>query len=87
MSDRRTNAYRSGAISSEVELLFSCTRADGVEVRIPEKLDWAALLEAAEYHGLAPMLHSIVERAASSGVPVDVAGGCASAIGSRPGAT
>ena len=59
--------------SPEVELLFSCSRADGEGVRIPENLDWAALVEAAEHHGLAPILHRVVERAAGAPVPEEAA--------------
>ena len=68
-----TNAARAGAQSPEAEVLFACSRADGVGVPIPENLDWAALVEAAEYHGLAPILHGVVERAPAGRVPEDAA--------------
>jgi hypothetical protein len=59
--------------SPEVELLFCCSRADNAGVEIPENLDWAALVEAAEHHGLAPVLHCVVERAPAGQVPQDAA--------------
>jgi putative nucleotidyltransferase-like protein len=72
MSDRLTGSGGTGARSPEVEVLLDCCRADREGVRIPNKLDWVALGEAAEYHGLAPMLHSVVERSCPERVPEEV---------------
>ena len=69
MADELTYAERRArARSPEVELLLYCARADAVNADrvgelVREKLDWDALAAAAEYHGLAPLLYSAVDRA------------------------
>jgi hypothetical protein len=67
-----------GARSSELELLLHCARADGPNgertVRLAQTgLDWEALAEAAEYHGLAPILHRAVNDACPELVPEKIA--------------
>jgi hypothetical protein len=59
-------------------LLFYCARADTVDRNLvrqwaQEGLDWDALIEAAEYHGVAPSLYGIVNSACPDLVPENVA--------------
>ncbi len=61
-----------------VELLFHCARADAVDgnhIRVPAEngLDWDALSDAAEYHGLAPILYRTLDAACPDLVPENVA--------------
>jgi len=79
MADELTHAARrAGARCSELELLIYCARADAansnhVGLLVQNGLDWEALAEAAEYHGLAPILHCALDRACPELVPETVA--------------
>ena len=60
------------------ELLYYCAVANNVDGDLVrewarEGLDWDALVEAAEYHGLAPSLYRIVNSACPALVPENVA--------------
>jgi hypothetical protein len=78
VADELTYSARiTGARSPEVEVLFRCACADPVDldrvgVLIQEKLKWDALAEAAEYHGLAPILYSAANRSCPELVPETV---------------
>lgn len=76
MADELTYAARcAGTRTPELELLLHCAGGDaadvgGVGVRVS---DWGALADAAEYHGLAPALYSVTDRACPELVPESVA--------------
>jgi len=67
-----------GARCAELELLLHCAGADAVNadrvaMLVQKKLDWDALADAAEYHGLAPILHRTVDCVCPELIPEYVA--------------
>ena len=79
MADELTYAaQRARARCAEVELLLHCAGADAgngdrVVKLVQQGLDWDALAEAAEYHGLAPILYRAVDGACPELVPEAIA--------------
>lgn len=71
-------AEPASARAAEPQLLFLCARAeppDASEIRalVQQGLAWDVLIDAAEYHNLAPCLHVSLERACPDLVPATVA--------------
>jgi hypothetical protein len=79
MRDERTYAARFASTQSrELELLLLFTRSgpvssDSVLTLIQQGVNWEALAEAAEYHGLAPILYCGLDRTCPELAPVRIA--------------
>ncbi len=79
MADELTYAARrASTLSPELNLLLHCAGGDAMDagsvgVQVHANLDWDALADAAEYHGLAPILYTMVDRASPEWVPERVA--------------
>jgi hypothetical protein len=62
------------AIRAEREVLFHCARADpgdgdSLRMAVARVGDWDALIDAADFHGLGPLLHRTIDRARPDSVP------------------
>jgi hypothetical protein len=71
-------SLRAGARCPELELLLRCARADAVNadragMPVQETMAWASLTDAAEYHGLAPILYRALNSAGLGQIPENVA--------------
>lgn len=74
MNPSKFFAQRACARSAELELLLHCASADAgngdrVCMLVQSVLDWDVLVETAEYHGLAPILHRALDRLCPELVP------------------
>jgi hypothetical protein len=77
-SELTSAAKRDSGRSPKLELLLQCSCADAANlalhtVRVPKDLSWDAVVDAAEYHGLAPILHNTLVRPCAEPVPEYVA--------------
>lgn len=79
MADKLTlAAQRASRRCAELELLLHCAGADAVNgdyvgMLVQKVLDWDLLADAAEYHGLAPILHCTLDRVCPELLPENVA--------------
>lgn len=77
-SELTYEARRASDRSPELELLLQCSCADAANldpgtVRVPKDLNWDAVVDAAEYHGLAAILYCTLVRPCPGSVPENVA--------------